>query len=145
MGFQIGLDVPGSVFESYLHPRNPIAESLPALGKLLGSGLDLALGDPSREQARARYRPEENDQVFVDEAGNISETPIPDSTYGGVAGSDLGKPAPQRLFQDATFDGVPSDSRAPQPVTPASSLPGAPAPSRGFPPFEAWARKNCPH
>lgn len=114
MSFQIGLDLPGAAWEAYLHPRNAWADAAPALGKMLGGALDLGLGLPNeelrgseweRQRAKSAYGKDESSSVFVDEYGSISETPIPDSRYGGVDGSEVaqGGESPT-LFKSDLFD-----------------------------------------
>ena len=114
MGFKIGLDLPGEAWSAFLNPRSPFAAAAPYLGKMLGGAIDLIGGFPNEElrgsaweheRAKAAYAKDKGDEsVFVDEFGNISETPIPDSNYGGQAGSDLARAGSSRLFQNEMFD-----------------------------------------
>jgi hypothetical protein len=100
--FQLGLDLPGAAFESWLNPQAGLAGGLAALGKGIGGALDFGLGwDDLSRKAAAKKEP---DDVYVDDFGNITESPIPDSTYAGQDGSDINSGRGGVLNRNPMFD-----------------------------------------
>lgn len=117
MGFQVGLDLPGSAWQAFLNPPT-WADSLPALGKMLGNVGDRAFGFPSDEaqryqdhyeaeyKARQKYaipKIADTNRYRVDpDTGSIVEadsSDTPDSTDSGASATATATQAPPRLFQ----------------------------------------------